>query len=105
MRAKELCYSGRIVNGREATEMGLALKCLPAERVMEEALAMAHELAEGPTLAMAMTKRQFEIASTASFDTFLEAEFAMPPLMQQTEDHKEGVTAFRERRTATFRGT
>ena len=105
MRAKELCYSGRIINGREAAEMGLALTSLPADQVMEEALAMASRLAGGPTLAMAMAKRQFEIAATTSFDTFLETEFAMPPLMQQTEDHKEGVAAFRERRPATFRGT
>ena len=104
MRAKELCYSGRIVSGREAFEMGLALKSLPAEKVLEEAMAMASRLAEGPSLAMAMAKRQFEVAATTSFDTFLEAEFAMPPLMQQTEDHKEGVAAFRERRPAAFRG-
>ena len=105
MRAKELCYSGRIVSGREAFEMGLALKSLPAEKVLEEAMAMASRLAEGPSLAMAMAKRQFEVAATTSFDTFLEAEFAMPPLMQQTEDHKEGVAAFRERRPAAFRGS
>ena len=105
MRAKELCYSGRIVSGREAFEMGLALKSLPAEKVLEEAMAMASRLAEGPPLAMAMAKRQFEVAATTSFDTFLEAEFAMPPLMQQTEDHKEGVAAFRERRPAAFRGS
>ena len=104
MRAKELCYSGRIVSGREAFEMGLALKSLPAEKVLEEAMAMASRLAEGPSLAIAMAKRQFEVAATTSFDTFLEAEFAMPPLMQQTEDHKEGVAAFRERRPAAFRG-
>jgi len=105
MRAKELCYSGRIVSGQEAFEMGLALMSLPADQVMEEALAMASRLAEGPSLAIAMAKRQFEVAATTSFDTFLEAEFAMPPLMQQTEDHKEGVAAFRERRPAAFRGS
>jgi len=105
MRAKELCYSGRIVSGREAFEMGLALRSLPADQVMEEALAMASRLAEGPSLAIAMAKRQFEMAATTSFDTFLEAEFAMPPLMQQTEDHKEGVAAFRERRPAAFSGS
>jgi len=105
MRAKELCYSGRIINGVEAADLGLALKAVPADKVLDEAMALAQDLARGPTLAIAMAKRQFEVAATTSFDTFLEAEFAMPPLMQMTEDHEEGVTAFRERRPAVFRGT
>jgi len=104
MRAKELCYTGRIVGAAEAVELGLALKAVPADEVMNEAMSMAKSLAAGPTLAIGMAKRQFEVAATASFDSFLEAEFAMPPLMQTTEDHQEGVTAFRERRPAAFRG-
>jgi len=104
MKAKELCYSGRMIDGVTATQLGLALKAVPADRVHEEAMALAQELARGPTMAIAMAKRQFEVAATTSFDTFLEAEFAMPPLMQLTEDHEEGVTAFRERRPPQFRG-
>jgi len=105
MKAKELCYSGRTINGVTAAELGLALKAVPADQVHDEAMALAQELARGPTLAIAMAKRQFEVAATTSFDTFLEAEFAMPPLMQLTEDHEEGVAAFRERRRPEFRGT
>jgi len=105
MKAKELCYSGRTINGVTAAELGLALKAVPADQVHDEAMALAQELARGPTLAIAMAKRQFEVAATTSFDTFLEAEFAMPPLMQLTQDHEEGVAAFRERRRPEFRGT
>jgi len=104
MRAKELCYTGRVIDGVEACQMGLALKAVAPGQVMDEAMALAERLASGPTLATAMAKRQFEVAATSSFDSFLEAEFAMPPLMQTTQDHQEGVQAFRERRPPRFQG-
>jgi len=86
--------------------VGVAALMTRAFTIKGASLAEARAVAMHATdTAIAMAKRQFEMAATTSFDTFLEAEFAMPPLMQQTEDHKEGVAAFRERRPAAFSGS
>jgi 2-(1,2-epoxy-1,2-dihydrophenyl)acetyl-CoA isomerase len=105
MRAKEIVYSGRMVEAAEALALGLALEVLPPEGLLERARTMARSFAEGPTLALGMAKRQFEMAPGATLDQFLEIEFAMQPLMSRTEDHHEGIQAFKDRRPARFKGT
>lgn len=104
MRAKEIVYSGRMVPAEEALSLGLVLEIVPAATLQDRAAAIARELCSAPTLAIAMAKRQFDLAATTGFDQFLEAEFAMQPLMSRTGDHHEAVAAFRERRPARFTG-
>jgi 2-(1,2-epoxy-1,2-dihydrophenyl)acetyl-CoA isomerase len=105
MRAKEIVYSGRTIRADEALALGLMIeKTAPGAPLLERARAMAEDFATGPTLAFAMAKRQFELAETLSFEQFLEAEFAMQPVMSRTEDHEEGRLAFKERRKPIFRG-
>jgi 2-(1,2-epoxy-1,2-dihydrophenyl)acetyl-CoA isomerase len=104
MRAKEIVYSGRFVSAEEAHSLGLALEVVPADALQARAAELARELYAAPTLSLGMAKRQFDLAADTSFDQFLEAEFAMQPLMSRTEDHREGVTAFRERRAPRFSG-
>src|SRR3546814_17988 len=104
MRAKEIVYSGRMVGVDEAERLGLVLEKVDSGRLLARARELAAAFAEAPTLALGMAKRQFDLASTTSFDQFLEAEFSMQPLMSRTEDHHEGVAAFKERRPASFKG-
>jgi 2-(1,2-epoxy-1,2-dihydrophenyl)acetyl-CoA isomerase len=104
MRAKEIIYSGRTVQAKEALGLGLVLEVLPEEKLMARARELAASFASGPTLALSMAKRQFELSTSLSYDAFLEFEFAMQPLMSRSEDHHEGVTAFAERRPAVFKG-
>ncbi len=103
-RAKELMYTGRFVSGAEAAALGLALEALPAAEVMPRAQALARDLADGPTLAIAMAKAQLNQASTQTLDEALGMEISMQPLMTRTDDFREGIEAFRERRPVQFKG-
>jgi 2-(1,2-epoxy-1,2-dihydrophenyl)acetyl-CoA isomerase len=104
MRAKEIVYSGRILKADEALRLGLVLEVLPPDALLARAKTMAADFAAGPTLALAQAKRQFQLATTQSYDDFLEYEFSMQPLMTRSEDHHEGITAFKERRPPEFKG-
>jgi 2-(1,2-epoxy-1,2-dihydrophenyl)acetyl-CoA isomerase len=104
MRTKELAYSGRMVGAEEALELGLALEVLQPERLLERALELARSLAEAPTVALGFAKRQVDLAAATSFDQYLDVESLMQPIASRTEDHEEGLKAFRERRKPAFKG-
>ncbi|AEG48286.1 Enoyl-CoA hydratase/isomerase [Sphingobium chlorophenolicum L-1] len=105
MRAKEIVYSARIVDAQEALRLGLVLELVERDGLMARALDLAESLAQGPTLATGMAKRQFEAAQALSLDQYLELEFTMQPLMATTQDHQEGIAAAREKRSPHFRGS
>lgn len=105
MRAKELCYTGRVVRADEALRLGLALEVHAEAALRARALSFASELAAGPGISLGLAKRQADFAATMSFDQFLDAEHMMQPIASRTEDHAEGVTAFKEKRKPEFRGS
>lgn len=104
MRAKEIVYSGRMVEADEALRLGLVLELVESERLLPRAMEIARSLANGPTLALGLAKRQFDAAFSMPFDQFLAHEFSMQPLLATTSDHREGVTAAREKRPPRFTG-
>ncbi|MEA1652871.1 enoyl-CoA hydratase/isomerase family protein [Nitrospirillum sp. BR 11164] len=104
MRAKEIAYSGRMIRADEAVSLGLALEKVEGERLMDRALELANSFAAGPTVALGLAKRQFDLAASSSFDQFLDMEFTMQPIASRTDDHHEGLTAFREKRPPQFKG-
>jgi 2-(1,2-epoxy-1,2-dihydrophenyl)acetyl-CoA isomerase len=103
-KAKEIVYSGRIIRADEAVELGLAFEKVEQESLMDRAMELAKSFAEGPTIAMGLAKRQFDLAWNSSFDQYLDMEATMQPIASRTEDHEEGLTAFREKRPPRFKG-
>ena len=103
-RAKELLMSGKLVSGTEAAAMGLINHCLPAEKLMDEAVAFATELAHGPIAAIRWTKMAINQGIQQSINTTLNFSVAAEHLSAHTEDMREAMTAFAEKRTPKFSG-
>ncbi|SAI00819.1 enoyl-CoA hydratase/isomerase family protein [Bordetella ansorpii] len=104
LRAKELVLSGRRLGAQEAFDMGLVTRVVDAGSLEEEALATAATLAHGPTLAYGFGKRLFRQAYAPALETYLDAENWAQSAALMTEDHREGVEAFLEKRAPVFKG-
>jgi len=104
-RAKDLAYSGRRIDAREAHELGLVNKVVADDELDAAAFEHARELATGPTFALGIAKKMFKLMHQPDLETFLDAEAWGQGLALQSDDHKEGVRAFFEKRKPDFRGT
>jgi 2-(1,2-epoxy-1,2-dihydrophenyl)acetyl-CoA isomerase len=102
MRAKEIVYSGREVHAQEALELGLAMEVMASDALLPRAMDLACMIADGPRTALHLARRQFAAAPGLSLDAFLDLEATMQPLLGQTRDHREAVTALRQKRAPTF---
>ncbi|MEO0033150.1 MAG: hypothetical protein RIS94_2908 [Pseudomonadota bacterium] len=103
-KAKELCFTARKVLADEALVLGIANKVVPHDDLMDEARAMAKQIAAGSPTAMAMSKRLLNMSQTASFEQMLEFEAYSQTIAYLTPEYLEGVAAFREKRTPDFAG-
>lgn len=104
LRARELMMTARMVPAAEARELGMVNEVLADDALDARALALAHELAESATFALAMGKRLFRGAMQPSLDAFLELEAHVQNVVLQSADRQEGVAAFLEKRKPRFVG-
>ena len=103
-RAKELVYTGRVLSGREAHELGLALRCAPLARLGAESAAFAATLAARAPLSLRLAKRQLQAPGSRDLETALAEEAEGILACMETEDWREGIRAFAGRRPPVFRG-
>lgn len=103
-RAKELVFSARTLNAQEAFALGLVQTVVPDSDLMSRVMELAHDYADGPTLALGMAKRMFAGAVSPSLEQFLETELLVQPQLRLSHDHQEGSAAFRDKRPAAFTG-
>jgi len=101
-RAKEMIYTGRIVSAQEAEKIGLVNRVVPHEGLMEEALALARQIAQGPA-SIHFAKQSMFQASQLSLKEALEQDSEIYGEVYKTKDFKEGVTAFLEKRKPVFK--
>lgn len=99
-KAKELSMLGEPIDAAEACRLGLALRTVPHEKLLEEALAMAEKIAARPRMAVEMAKSFYNRGLGGDDMRYALDAF---PFLFLTEDVKEGVAAFREKRKPQFK--
>jgi enoyl-CoA hydratase/carnithine racemase len=103
-RAAELLYTGRVLAGEDAERWGFFNRLAAPDQVLAAALALARELADGPTFGNAMTKRMLELEWAMSVETAIEAEAVAQALCMETEDFARAFRAFAAKRKPVFEG-
>jgi enoyl-CoA hydratase/carnithine racemase len=104
-KARDLNYSGRMVEADEALAIGLADRVVPADALLDEALAAAAAWAEGPTRALGIAKQVMNEGLGLSIADALTLEADGFAEVFATDDAAEGVAAFLEKREARFSGS
>jgi 2-(1,2-epoxy-1,2-dihydrophenyl)acetyl-CoA isomerase len=103
-RAMQMSMLGDAVDAEEAYRVGLVGKVVPDESLEEEARKLAEELAAMPTRALGRIKHALYSSFETDLETALEHEAEGQTFCGYTQDHKEGVAAFFEKRTPEFTG-
>lgn len=103
-RAAELTFTGRVVGGPEAAEIGLALECVEPDQLMVRTLELAESIAARPPITARMLKTLFRQSQNAHLSDFLDNCASIQAICHSTEDHLEAVSSILEKREPTFKG-
>jgi len=101
-RAKELAFSARELNAEQAQALGIVLEVTPQGRTLERAQQMAASLAQAAPVALAMTKRAFNVSLNSSLDTMMDIESASQGVARTSEWHTAAVQRFLNKQPAAF---
>ena len=99
-----LQYIGDVIAAEESLRLGIVSRVAPHEELMGAAMDLAQRLARGPTYAMALTKRLVQRSLASDLEESMRLAGAAQDIARQTEDHREGVRAFIEKRRPVFKG-
>lgn len=102
-KAMDLCLTGRMMDATEAENAGLVARVVAPERMLEEALAAAQKIASFSALSVGMAKEAINRAFEQPLSEGLRFERRLFHALFATEDQKEGMAAFVEKRSAVFK--
>ena len=104
-KACELVFTGDIIDAKEALRIGMINKVVPEEELKDATMEMATKIAGRAPLAVGIAKRSiYDAFDRFDLETALEYENYVQGFLTQTDDHKEGTTAFLEKREPEFKG-
>jgi 2-(1,2-epoxy-1,2-dihydrophenyl)acetyl-CoA isomerase len=102
--AKRFVFTGERWDAATAEARGLVSEVVPGDELAAAGARLAAELATGPSVAIGLAKGLLQTSSTRTLGEQLEAEKAAGKICAETEDHKEALAAFAEKRSPVFRG-
>jgi enoyl-CoA hydratase/carnithine racemase len=103
-RAAELFYTGDMIDADTAAQWGIVSRVVADESLMDAAATLARKIASNPPDVLRMTKRLLRASEGATFDTLQEMSAAMQSICHQTDDHREAIDAFFEKRDGIYTG-
>lgn len=103
-RARRYLLTGDLLTGREAADIGLVTEAASSEKLDQAVGAWVDRLGNGPTQALLQTKRSLNMAVRRDAQVFLDAQLGLETLTHLSQDHREAVIAFSEKRDPDFRG-
>ncbi len=103
-RSIELSLLGEKLPAEKALEWGLVNRVFDDAALWDETMKMARDLANGPTIALSLIRKLYWDSPENSFEQQINLEFESQRIAGATEDFREGVTAFLEKRPAAFKG-
>lgn len=103
-KAKELLFTGDFIDAREAYRLGLVNRVVPVDQLMKEAESLASKLAHNPPLSIKYAKRAVNVGMELDLASALDYEAQCASILYATEDRKEGMKAFAEKRKPVFKG-
>jgi 2-(1,2-epoxy-1,2-dihydrophenyl)acetyl-CoA isomerase len=103
-KARELYYLNPQIDAAEAERLGMVNRVVDDAALMDEAMAIARQIASGPRVAFSFMKRNLHAAETEPLQTVLDMEAFGQARTGMTEDHKEAAAAFIDKRQPVFRG-
>jgi 2-(1,2-epoxy-1,2-dihydrophenyl)acetyl-CoA isomerase len=103
-KAFEMCSMGSRVKAKEALELGLVNKVVAADQLDSAVKEYADYYAQAPTKSIGLIKKMLNKSTTSSLDEMLDYEAYLQEIAGSSQDYKEGVTAFLEKRKPEFKG-
>jgi 2-(1,2-epoxy-1,2-dihydrophenyl)acetyl-CoA isomerase len=103
-KARELYFTGEILDAQEAARIGMVNRVVEHDRLEGETMVLAERIASGPTIAYARMKENLNRGESSDLMTLLDQEALNMRLSGSTNDHREAARAFVEKRQPTFKG-